>query len=159
MSTEIRQLPVQLTEDELRQRAHTMADKTQQREQLEDEKKSQAAAASSRLKILDGELSLLASQIRQGTELRAVDCSAEPDYEAGVMVTTRDDIDEEIERRALTLSERQLEMAGTDPAKGTYGPDPDEPAGDGFEGDPADQGETTEDRASRFEGDPVAPEE
>lgn len=106
-------LHVDLSPEELAERSQEAAELLGKRDSLEADYK--AAASKGRIEVagMDVKLRQLGGIIRDGKELRRVECRLEPDYRAGVMRTIRNDTGDVEDDRALTAEERQMEVPGS----------------------------------------------
>lgn len=83
---------------------------------VEAERKEAMDDCKGRRDSLEGELSALAKEVREGTP-QDVPCTIERNYKAAMIRVWRTDTDEVIEERAMTPEElqRELELGGTSP--------------------------------------------
>ena len=104
-------LKVVLTEDEIRITADMLAERIKRKEAKEDEKKDVIARYKNELDILESEIHLLASTVREKAEYRMVDIQTNCDYQRGTITVMRLDTGEIIRTRVMTAVERQMEFA------------------------------------------------
>ncbi len=77
------ELPVRLTDDEVRLLGETMAVKVIKYDEYEDEKKAMAKDLGDRMKALHGELSKLAGKVKRREEKKPVECEVKMDTPSG----------------------------------------------------------------------------
>jgi hypothetical protein len=109
-----RALKVDLTEEEFRERSIHLARTLDKVEDLETEKKSVADRYKSRISELLSGLSSYRAAIRDGWEMRDVECDEMMDYENGIVKIVRTDTLEVVDERPITDAERQLYLEGTE---------------------------------------------
>lgn len=100
----------QLTTEEKRELAESMADNQAKLEELEDEKKAVASDYKSRIETVQGEIRRESNTYRQGWELRDIQCSEIQDFDKGIVTVVRLDTGEEVKVRPMTHDERTLEL-------------------------------------------------
>ena len=107
---EVRTLPCKLTDAQLKERAHKLAEQVRRLSAIKSESKD--AAAQFRLSIadLEEEMSEVAQEIRDQAEMREVEVVIEKDFEEGVETTMRKDTGEIVNTRVLGPNERQGEF-------------------------------------------------
>ena len=105
-----KRLPVQLNEDELRERGDALAGSVQQTAALVEEKKAQDAEINGKIKLSKEITRKLSGNIATKTEDREVECDQTKDFERGIVTTFRSDTGEQVDQRAMTAEERQEEM-------------------------------------------------
>lgn len=110
MDKEIRSLPVELTDDEVRDRAKRLSQKLEERNDIEAELKDYSATQKERMKELDKDTRRLARVVHSGHENREVECFWAPDHERQVMVLWRLDLGTAVDSRPMTMSERQRNL-------------------------------------------------
>lgn len=120
-----RDLPFQLTPEELTLRELVIGEKMEARRQLEEERLVVLADFKKRREGLDKEIADIGRTLQTGTELREVDCETVIDETAVRAETVRKDTGEIIDFRPLTPDERQREMFRRNSVKG------EKPAEDG----------------------------
>jgi hypothetical protein len=103
-------LKVQLTVEEVAERADRAAAKIAERDQKEEEQKAANKHAKSVIESIDAEIRLLSNEVRSRASWRETLCERRWDYKAGTVTEVRTDTDEEISSRRMTDSERQMEL-------------------------------------------------
>lgn len=109
-----RRLPVKLTEEDRLARAKDAAAKSAEYRELEADKKAATRDYSDRMKTLRVEWDALSDSVRTGIEHQPVEIVERRNEERGLIETVRVDTYEVIESRAMTVTERQVEMFGAD---------------------------------------------
>lgn len=112
-----------LTEEEMREKATFLAQKTQEKEEVELEKKAVASKYKERIETIEAEVKKAASVYKDGYEMRDVECEIKFDKEGKLVHYVRTDNGEVARSREMTGSERQLTVVeaeenaklGTDP--------------------------------------------
>jgi alpha-L-fucosidase len=107
----IKQLPVDLTEEELRARGDELAQKDIELDALETMIKASNADWGEQRKTLKKVILQTANAIEQRKEMRDVECREEADFEANEVRTVRIDSGEVVGVRAMEPSERQSTLA------------------------------------------------
>lgn len=129
-----RNLPCQLTEDELAKKGHELAIAVRERLDVMATKKKVAKKHSDRIKEYEVTIADVATVIETKSELRVVSVQSFADLRRNVLTTKRLDTDEMIDERTLTASEleraAQIEMEFGPKAKKAgqafeFVPDPD----------------------------------
>lgn len=110
---ETRSLPVKLSKDELAARSKELAEVVRKQEQLEEEKKQQAAEIKGELDRHKARARELSSTIRTGEEYQRVECLWVSDATRMRMNLVREDNGGIVASREMSDKERQLEFAGT----------------------------------------------
>lgn len=110
---ETRPLPVKLSKDELAARSKELAELIRKQEELEEEKKSSAAAIKGELDRHKARARELSSTIRTGEEYQDVECEWVTDALRLRMNLVRRDNGGIVSSRDMNEKERQLEFAGT----------------------------------------------
>lgn len=105
-----RDLPFQLTPEELTLRGRVIGEKMEHRRQLEVEKLAALADFKARREELEKSIADLGRTLQTGTELREVSCETVIDEGGTRAETVRTDTGEVIDFRPLTADERQREM-------------------------------------------------
>jgi len=108
-----RSLPVELTEQELQAIAWKMARIDESIDETEEEQKRVSGGYKSKVASMQAQKNVYRRTVLDKKEYRDVECSIEFDYGHQEVITTRDDTDEEIERRTMTKDELQLELPAT----------------------------------------------
>lgn len=122
MTNETEHLPCPLTDEEWSERSEHCARLIAERDTYAEEAKREAKAVKEELAGMDAQIRGLSREIRDRRTWRDVQVRVEPDYEAGVMETTRCDTGEVIRTRPLTLDEKQQKLPTMDVISE---PDPD----------------------------------
>jgi hypothetical protein len=102
-----KELEYTFTAEEIRNLGFSIANAVGDMEALEEEKATFMSEHKEKLKEAKAQVKLLAAKIRNGTEVRMIECRIEPDYGAKKMRTYRTDTDELVEERDMTNEERQ----------------------------------------------------
>lgn len=97
-------------EEEMRKIAETLAHKTQELEEIEEEKKAVVSAFKERSDRVSAEQRAAARKYKDGYEMRNIECEVRRDYEAGIIRYIRVDTGEEVLRAQMTMAERQLTL-------------------------------------------------
>ena len=105
-----KKLPVQLTEDELRERGDALAANVEQTAALKEEKKAQDADINGKIKLANEITRKLSHIITMKTEDRDVECDVVKDYKANTVTTFRSDTGEQVDQRPMSAEERQEEL-------------------------------------------------
>lgn len=103
--SEIRMLPVVLSEEELSVRARELAEKIRELEEHETARKEAARQLKEEEDALQSEVSALARVVRDGAEKREVVCRWARNDERHMMELVRDDTGTVVEYRQMTQSE------------------------------------------------------
>lgn len=98
------------TDTEKRELAQEMANKTLLVSDLEEEKKSVAAGFTDRIKAAQLAANRAALKLKDGYEMRDIDCEVIKNAEQGLAWTVRLDTGELVQTRELTASERQMHI-------------------------------------------------
>ncbi len=109
-NTEMRNLMVILTEDEIKDYSKTLAEETQAVNSLENEKKSVTAEYTSKITRHKTNISDLARKITTGEEMREIRCRWDYLWEDGVKVLIRLDSGKQIDKQEIRDYERQAEL-------------------------------------------------
>jgi len=107
-----RPLPVPLTLEEIQGFAKEAAEAEAEITRVTDEKKEAVAEFNGQIARARNCRSGALGCVRDGIVTKSLRCTTRLDFTAGEAVTTRDDTDEEIERRPFTHEERQMEIEG-----------------------------------------------
>ncbi len=105
-----RQLGVQLTETELREKSRQLANTIPEIEGVERRKKAAADGFKSELERWSGVQAELSKQVDTGEELRAVACREVHDYAHKLVLVYRSDTNVMVERREMNDYEFQQDM-------------------------------------------------
>jgi hypothetical protein len=148
-------LRVVLSKEEVAEKADRMAHVIGERENLVAQAKAATAHLKAQIKEKDAEIGSLSAQIRDKAEYGEVECERRHMYRTGKIVEVRLDNDEVTFERAMTFSERQLELPKKEAAKakkpeaendaGEEAPDQpgsDEPPESGEQGEDQDENES-----------------
>jgi hypothetical protein len=117
MSAIHRELKCPLTDEERRAKGDEIARTLEAYDLLEDTSKEDSRAAKDELKDLRKHSQKLARQIREGAELRNVECYERPDYAGNVVHLLRTDTGEVVEERPMRMDERQGVLVDIDGPK------------------------------------------
>lgn len=149
-----------LTADEFKSMSSDLAQQTVEIQELEDQKKAASSDFKSRIDAATAHTSRIARILRDGYEMKDVECETTFDLESGMVVTVRKDTGEIYKTRPMSQDERQQEFdflqkaqeqAAADPSgpteyngKGHLAlPDPDTIEGE-FTEDSEDEGDAAE---------------
>ncbi len=108
-------LRVNLTTDEVADRANRAAHKLSERDAKEADLKAHTKHAKGVIEALDAELRLLSSEVRQKATYRLTDCERRFNYDTHTVSEVRLDTGEVLHERKMTDSERQMELPFTNP--------------------------------------------
>ena len=97
-------------EEEMRKIAETLAHKTQELEEIEEEKKAVVSAFKERSDRVSAEQRAAARKYKDGYEMRNIECEVQRDYDAGVIRYIRIDTGEVASEVQMTMAERQLTL-------------------------------------------------
>lgn len=115
-----RELPVQLTDDEKRQRGMELARAENELSEFNDrERKSKLAELKAKESDIKARIARLAGIVTTGAEIRRVMCRGEADYTNSRVLLYREDTGERIGDRALKDEERQIGVPGTEVIRAT----------------------------------------
>jgi hypothetical protein len=117
-------LKVELSKDEIIERAQRQARLAEEIGLKEEERDSAKKHANARIEELEAEAKRLLSEIRDGATWKEVACETRFVYRLGVVHEVRTDTQEVMSERAMTDRERQLELP--DAGSSGTGGDPDE---------------------------------
>ena len=109
-NTEMRNLMVILTEDEVKEYSKNLAEETQAVNGLENEKKSVTAEYTSKITRHKTNISDLARKITTGEEMREIRCRWDYLWEDGVKILIRTDSGKQIDKQEIRDYERQAEL-------------------------------------------------
>lgn len=104
------QLPVRLTDGEIRERGEELAAKLEKQAEVTIEAKAKATAYKDVINELGTQINALAWKVNQGKENRAVDCREEANFTNRMAETFRMDTGEVVRSRPLTPAEMQRDM-------------------------------------------------
>jgi len=113
-NTEMRNLMVILTEDEVKEYSKNLAEETQAVNGLENEKKSVTAEYTSKITRHKTNISDLARKIETGEEMREIRCRWDYLWEDGVKILIRTDSGKQIDKQEIRDYERQAELSVVD---------------------------------------------
>lgn len=114
MKKEFRRLPCKLTPDELRARGKSLAVQVEDYKRVEVEKTASAQSFAAALKLARARIDDLARVVDSCEERRDVECIFERDEKRWEIVWRRADTWDEVERRPMTETERQMPLRGLD---------------------------------------------
>ncbi len=100
-------LRVQLTPDEVADRADEAAHKLAERDEKEADMKAQQKHAKSEIDELEASFRRLSNEVRSRCTYKPIECERRFDYVAGKVIETRTDTGELINERAMREEERQ----------------------------------------------------
>jgi len=106
----VTQLKVQLTTQEIADRADRAAAMIADRDNKEEELKAHSKHQKSIIEQIDAEMRLLQSEVRNRSTYRQVECERQYDFNAGKYREVRLDTFETVNERKLLESERQMEL-------------------------------------------------
>lgn len=109
-----RNLKCDLTPEEWEAQAMRHAEVEQGMRSLEAQRKQVTADLKAQKEALDAELERIGHKVRTKTEYREIECEQQMWPREGVVVVIRLDTGDEIERRPMFDSERQLELVDQD---------------------------------------------
>jgi hypothetical protein len=134
-------LRVLLPRDAVAERADRMAHVIGERENLVAQAKAATAHLKAQIKEKDAEIGALSAQIRDKAEYAEVECERRHHYRAGTIVEVRLDTDETTFERAMTFSERQLDLPAKKAAEPKKAPESADssPSNEDEKGEAADQ--------------------
>jgi hypothetical protein len=112
-----RSLRCNLEAGDLAAMADRMAHVIGEKENLVAQSKSATAHLKAQIKEKDAEIGKLSAQIRDKAEYREVDCERRHLYRIGKVVEIRLDTEEQVDERAMTAHERQLELPTKKPGE------------------------------------------
>ena len=107
---EIRLLPVELTEEEHRDRGKALGAALEAQTELEVELKDFSEDQKSKIKEQQKRARALSRVVVSGQENREVECVWTPDHTSGLMVLWRLDTGVQVDSRPLTLAEKQRNL-------------------------------------------------
>lgn len=102
-----RELPVELSLEELKSKSDELVDVIFKKSGLMEEKKSAVAAYNSEIKELESKIPGLAQIIKSGQEWRQVECEKRAVFETNTIEVWRLDTNKRVEVRAMTAEERE----------------------------------------------------
>ena len=105
-----KELPVQLTQEELMEKAKELAKLQQDKASAEEQAKSAAATYKDRIASAQSNISILSRDICNGYEYRQVPCQWEFDWSAGKKRLVRNDTGETIKTEMITQDDRQADL-------------------------------------------------
>lgn len=106
-----------LTAEEKTDLSELIARKTLEQDDIEKEKKSAMSGFKDRLERVQVDMRSCATKLKDGYEMRNVDCAVNRDYEVGIVRYVRTDTGETARTRDITPSERQLHFDDLEYAK------------------------------------------
>lgn len=113
-------LPVPLTQEQMRERADELVELHEKKREVEEASKASAKRYRDTKAALELELDAAVAQLRDGTEMRTIECRQDKDFARNTITITRLDTNEVVDERAMTGADRQLEidMPGEAPGDG-----------------------------------------
>jgi hypothetical protein len=108
--SEIRHLPVELTQKELLQKGQLAAKGVDELKEIEAEKAASSKRFGELVKDKRSLLDKLAHEITTGEEVRPVECFWKQNWREHTMVLYRGDTGDNVYERSMTEAERQLEL-------------------------------------------------
>lgn len=109
-STEIRKLPVPLTDAQKAELANLAVEAHDKAEELELQLKKQSKEAKAEITHYQAVRNNHLRAVARGVEMRDISCTYHNDFESGKVRLHRDDTGEVIEERDLTPAERQIDL-------------------------------------------------
>jgi hypothetical protein len=106
----IRNLPVELTPDELHFRSMRLAEATKKIDEVQEKRRSQNQAFYRELKDLTAERRVLTEVVTTGTEVREVKCEERKNYGACRIEVVRLDTGEIVDTIPMREADRQLDL-------------------------------------------------
>lgn len=103
-------LPVMLTKEETLDRSLELAGEIAGREVLLEQKKSSASEISAKINKINRRIVQLSLTVRDGKEMRSVECYRRFNYSKNSVETFRVDTGERVSSRAMTSEERQIDL-------------------------------------------------
>lgn len=146
------ELEVDLTSDELADRARRAAHRLQDHDAMQERHKAEAKQNRAALEEVASEIRTLSRAVREGTEFREVDCERVYNWTLGTVTDRRKDTGAVLSERAMTDAERQKALDFDDGKSGDIDEEfsGEEPSGEDAketsEGE-ADDGDPDEDAA------------
>lgn len=106
-----RSLPVRMTDVELGRKGQELADAEIRLARLEEKKRESAADFRHAVAKVKEEIAELASVVESGEERREVEVYEQADEISEMVILRREDTGEEVERRPMTMEDRQATIA------------------------------------------------
>ena len=97
----IKLLPCELSKDEVAKREHDLFATIEELDALNEKHKGER-------KPLKARIESIRKQLREGSEVRAIECEERHDERTGRVMVVRLDTEEVIDERAMTVNERQV---------------------------------------------------
>ena len=107
MESLTRNLPVRLTDFELRDRAKELGEKLSEKTRLEAEKKFPADHFKSAIEKAEARIADLGVVVTEGVEYRAIPVTTNKNFDRSLVETIRTDTAEVVDSRPMTADERQ----------------------------------------------------
>lgn len=104
-------LKVELTPEQVADRADRAAQMIAERDAKEEEHKAAAKHSKSVIEALDAEIRRLSNEVRTRSTYASVECERRFNYATGLLTESRTDTGETVNERRMTDSEKQLEFA------------------------------------------------
>jgi hypothetical protein len=123
----VERLPCKLTADEILLKARQLSQFSKDVDQLEDEKKAEAARIKADIEEKESAIKALMQEVYSGEEVRPVECVERPRYDALMVDLIRSDTGAVVSSRPMHPSERQTALDMGDvmfiqgPTKGSEG--------------------------------------
>lgn len=108
--SQVCQLTVKLTREEIAQRAKELAEKIKEHDRLDAERKANAAEIKVAIDAANTRIRELSNAVHSGTEIQDVACDWVADTDRLLMRLIRRDTGETVTTRSMTKEERQLEL-------------------------------------------------
>jgi len=105
-----KELRYYFTPDDKLKMGDEMAAAVEQIAEIQEDKAKYMAGIKDRLSKAEGVINSNGRKLRQGWELRMIECSMVKDFETNFVKITRNDTGEVVEERAMTVEERQREL-------------------------------------------------
>ena len=107
---ELHHLPCELGEKDRAEAADRLAKALEQAESLALERKSVTGDFKSRLGALNERIHRLMVNVKNGVEMRSIDCELRLNYTKLTVMLVRKDTGEMVEERPMTSEEKQMEL-------------------------------------------------
>jgi hypothetical protein len=106
----MRQLEVELTTEEKLEKSQEMLAAMMVRDNLKDEKREKTKSINADIVVAETVIKTLSAAMRSGKERREVECIETHQFDTNTVIITRTDTGKVVEKRAMTLQERQTEL-------------------------------------------------
>jgi len=107
-----------LTPDETREAGFRLAGYYQDIETINQEKKAALADFKNRIEAINDKIHKASIMIKQGIEVRQIECEMVMDYNKNTVTLTRLDTNDVVDRRGMTNEEKQMTLFKESDAKG-----------------------------------------